>query len=107
MNPGRPSRIEGYEIRPLGDIEGDFTGLHLSMVTVLPRAPSKELHRHDDDAELWLIAGGRGLVTYDGGKELGVRSGDVIFCPKGGEHHIANTGEEVLSVFNIHMSLGG
>jgi mannose-6-phosphate isomerase-like protein (cupin superfamily) len=65
------------------------------------------MHRHDSDEELWLIARGEGVVTYDGDNEARVSPGDVVYCPKGGEHHIRNEGEEVLSVFNIHLSIRG
>ena len=105
LRPGKPSKIGAFEIMPLGDVIDSFEGLHISLVDVAPRSPSKEMHRHDSDAELWLIASGKGLVVYDGGKEATVKAGDVIYCPKGGEHHIRNIGDDVLSVFNIHISL--
>jgi len=106
LRPGSGTLLEGYEVRPIDRITHDYRSLGLSMVNIRPHSPSKEMHRHDCDEELWLIASGEGVVTFDGGKETRVGSGDVVYCPRGGEHQIRNDGEEVLSVFNIHLAPG-
>jgi mannose-6-phosphate isomerase-like protein (cupin superfamily) len=105
MKPTGGSNVGSYKILALDRIAQNYSGLDISLVKVMPNSPSKEMHRHDSDEELWLIARGRGLVTYDGGCEVEVGPGDVVYCPRGGEHHIRNVGEEILDVFNIHLSM--
>ena len=107
LRPGDGNMVGSYEVLPIGEIARDYQSLGMSLVNVMPHSPSKGMHRHDSDEELWLIARGEGVVTYDGGKEARVGPGDVVYCPKGGEHHIKNEGKGILAVFNIHLSIGG
>ncbi|RKY01391.1 hypothetical protein DRP77_09775 [Candidatus Poribacteria bacterium] len=105
FSPKPGSKEATYEVLPVSSIINRFEGMHISLVNVEPGKPAKEMHRHEEDEELWMILSGRGLVVFDGGFEAEVEAGDVIYCPLGGEHHIRNIGDEVLSIFNVHLPL--
>lgn len=53
-------------------------------------------HTHTGETETYYITRGTGAYTEDG-VEYAVKAGDVLFCPDGGTHAIANNGEDLLS----------
>ncbi|KAI1614171.1 RmlC-like cupin domain-containing protein [Exophiala viscosa] len=54
-------------------------------------------HRHDQ-AEIYYVVEGQGIVTIDG-KESEVRKGTAVFIPSNAEHGIKNTGDDALKWF--------
>ena len=54
-------------------------------------------HVHDNDSELFYLM--KGVALYnDNGTEYTVHPGDVMYCPAGTGHSIANNGEETVEV---------
>ena len=54
-------------------------------------------HVHENDSELFYLL--RGEVLYnDNGTEHTLHAGDVMICPAGAGHSIANNGEETAEV---------
>lgn len=54
-------------------------------------------HVHENDSELFYIMKGEALYN-DNGTECVLSAGDVMICPAGSGHSIANNGQEVLEV---------
>lgn len=54
-------------------------------------------HVHEKDAELFYLMKGNALYN-DGGVEVEVKAGDVMICPTGTGHSIANNGDEVVEL---------
>lgn len=50
-------------------------------------------HVHEKDSELFYLMKGQALYN-DNGVEVSVSAGDVMLCPAGTGHAIANNGEE-------------
>lgn len=54
-------------------------------------------HMHENESELFYVM--KGEVLYnDNGTECTMRAGDVMICPAGTGHGIANNGEETAEV---------
>ena len=54
-------------------------------------------HVHEKDSELFYLIKGE-AVYNDNGEEYTVSAGDVMVCPAGTGHAIANKGEEVVEL---------
>ena len=54
-------------------------------------------HVHEADSELFYLLKGEALYN-DNGTEYTVRAGDVMICPAGTGHAIANNGQEEVSL---------
>lgn len=54
-------------------------------------------HVHEKDSELFYLIQGQALYN-DNGTEYTVRSGDVMICPAGTGHAVANQGEEDVEI---------
>ena len=54
-------------------------------------------HVHENDSELFYLMKGEALYN-DNGVECVVSAGDVMLCPAGTGHAIANNGEEVVEL---------
>ncbi|KAK4935823.1 hypothetical protein LTR10_023188 [Elasticomyces elasticus] len=62
-----------------------------------PRTGHLCAHRHEQ-AEVYYVVEGQGIVTIDG-KESEVRKGTAVFIPSNAEHGIKNTGDDDLRWF--------
>lgn len=58
------------------------------------------LHAHDDMDKIYHVVSGRGVFLLEG-RDLDMRSGEMLIAPKGVPHGIRNTGEERLLVIAI------
>lgn len=65
----------------------------------VPAGASSPVESHDVH-ELWLVAAGRGSMTY-GDERLAVRSGDVVYVTPGRPHEVESLGPEPLEVFSV------
>ncbi|CCH32402.1 cupin domain-containing protein [Actinosynnema sp. NPDC047251] len=85
--------------------EADFTAFGAGRVpfeggrfTLEPGATSKpDTHQV---SECWMIAGGSGLLTYDGA-EHPVTAGDYVFFEPQKTHFIHNNGAELLTIHTV------
>ena len=55
------------------------------------------VHKHTDSEEIYFLASGKGILTYDG-KEYEMLSGDVSLCNIGHSHGFLATEDSVLIV---------
>lgn len=62
-------------------------------------------HRYDHAEMLYYVISGTG-VAGAGGKVARVRGGHTHFIPRGVEHFLANTGNEILSVIGVYTGAG-
>lgn len=63
------------------------------------QSPGRKMrvHKHLDNDELIFIHGGEGTLTLDE-ETIEVKTGDVVFVPRGTWHGLDNTGKEVLQM---------
>ncbi|NLL62875.1 MAG: cupin domain-containing protein [Ruminococcaceae bacterium] len=72
------------------------------MKLTLPIGSSVGLHVHADNQEIAYIISGTGTHLYNGKKEE-IVPGVAVYCPKGQEHSIINTGNEDLIFIAVVM----
>ncbi len=74
----------------------------LSLASRIELAPGASigLHRHDTDEEVYAIASGLGIYSYDGG-ECEARAGDIFTTKRGMSHALRNTGSDPLIFFAV------
>jgi mannose-6-phosphate isomerase-like protein (cupin superfamily) len=65
-----------------------------------PPGASIGYHQHENDTEYYIVHSGSGIVS-DNGKEVPIKSGDVMVTGDGASHSIKNTGTEPLVVSAI------
>jgi mannose-6-phosphate isomerase-like protein (cupin superfamily) len=65
-----------------------------------PPGASIGYHQHENETEYYIVHSGNGIVN-DNGKEVPVKSGDVVVTGDGESHSIKNTGTEPLIVSAI------
>ncbi len=58
------------------------------------------LHAHEDMDKVYHVVSGRGVFLLEG-RELDMRSGEMLIAPQGVSHGIRNTGDERLLVIAI------
>jgi mannose-6-phosphate isomerase-like protein (cupin superfamily) len=71
-------------------------------ITLEPGA-SIGLHHHNEEEDTYYILKGIATVN-DSGATRTVYPGEVIFCPSGGSHAIANHGQEPLEFVSVIMT---
>ena len=82
-----------------GPAELNDKGRLFSKITLNPGC-SIGYHVHDKDAELFYLI--KGTAEYnDGGELCTVSAGDVMICPTGTGHGIANKGDEVVELVAV------
>lgn len=105
-NDRRPSAVEkaqGGEGQVIGahwlTADNRPAGTHFKMAAAmtLPKGSSIGFHLHNDDEEIYLITGGRGLFTDHDGRQYSVGPGDLMLTFKGQGHALANAGDEPLT----------
>lgn len=81
---------EGYILRDMlldeSQLHGECT--YLSCITLEPGC-SIGLHAHANDSEIYFMLEGEANYN-DNGTKTAVQAGDVLYCPKGSTHSIAN-----------------
>lgn len=70
-------------------------GMNKIMKGRLVPGASIGLHTHEDNSEIMFITSGAGYVLFDG-ERVGLKAGDVHYCPKGHAHSLVNDGVEDL-----------
>ncbi|KIW62035.1 hypothetical protein PV05_02088 [Exophiala xenobiotica] len=73
--------------------------LTAGLATCPPRTGHLCAHRHEQ-AEIYYVTEGRGVVTIDG-VESEVRQGSAVFIPGNAEHGIRNVGDGELKWFYV------
>jgi mannose-6-phosphate isomerase-like protein (cupin superfamily) len=73
-------------------------GLEVGVYVLVAPEPDRQ-QAHEDD-ELYVVLGGRGVLTVEG-EEIPVREGDSVFVPAGADHRF--TGYEGLSVLVVFL----
>jgi mannose-6-phosphate isomerase-like protein (cupin superfamily) len=53
------------------------------------------------DSEVWMVACGRGMVTYRGKETIEVKSGDILEFEPNASHTLINTGGEPILLFSV------
>jgi quercetin dioxygenase-like cupin family protein len=77
-------------------VSGDVTPSDALTLGVAKLAPGEELHAHrHEQAEVYLVTAGEGLVTVDG-EAQSVGPGAAVFIPGNAIHSCANTGANEL-----------
>lgn len=71
-------------------------GRLLATLTLAPGCSIGE-HVHENEAEMFYFAKGRGVVTDDGTR-VEVKAGDAMTTPSGHTHSVENTGSEDLVI---------
>lgn len=67
-------------------------------LTEIPADSSIGLHKHsNNDEEAYVVISGEGLMTIDG-RQVYLKSGDVVINAPGGTHGLFNPGPEVLRI---------
>lgn len=79
--------LEGGEFHDKGRLFGKIT---------LKPGVSIGLHQHVNDCEAFYILTGEGIYN-DNGKEISIKSGDILYCEDGESHSIMNTGDRDLA----------
>lgn len=72
---------------------------------VIPPGASCGQHRHTRTEEIYYILAGTARMCIDG-RPVGVRAGDLITCPIGTVHGIANHGDEDMRFFVVEVFPG-
>lgn len=70
-------------------------------VNVLPPGASIGVHRHEGEAEVYVILDGRGSYINDAGEKIPVKAGDLAFCQSGESHGLVNDGDVPLRMAGI------
>ncbi len=66
----------------------------MATITLIPGASIGE-HTHENECEIFYIMQGCGTYLNEGAY-IDIAKGDVLLCPSGGTHSIANNGNEDL-----------
>ncbi len=79
------------------DGETQIEGSSFNMVATVNLDPGSSIgyHIHENDEEMYQILSGYGLYS-DNGRDVEIKRGDVMVCPRGEGHSIANTGKDPL-----------
>ncbi|WP_425805560.1 cupin domain-containing protein [Desulfitobacterium sp. Sab5] len=84
---------------------GDAIGcekIYVNIDYVKPGAESVKYHSHSRQEEFFLILSGQGVLRIDG-KEISIKTGDVISKPAGKDiaHQFINNSEELLQILDV------
>ncbi len=78
-----------------------FSSDHLSVgLNAFEPGQEHPLHAHDSMDKVYHVVAGHGVFLLEG-RELDMRSGEMLIAPEGVPHGIRNTGEERLLVIAI------
>ncbi|MDR2825668.1 MAG: cupin domain-containing protein [Deltaproteobacteria bacterium] len=70
----------------------------MAAVNILPPGCSIAVHKHEGNAEAYLIMSGSGAYTGRDGKVVRVKVGDVTICYDGEIHGLENDTQEPLQI---------
>jgi uncharacterized cupin superfamily protein len=84
---------------------GDAIGaekIYVNIDYVKPGGESTKYHSHSKQEEFFLIMSGTGILRIDG-KEIAVKTGDVISKPSGKNiaHQFLNNSSEILQILDV------
>jgi mannose-6-phosphate isomerase-like protein (cupin superfamily) len=83
--------LQGSEGRPLAPFNASWFSIEPGGTT--------ELDQHDV-LEIWMIARGRGVITYDG-NEVPVSKGDMLYFDSQHPHIMLNDGDEQVEIYSV------
>jgi mannose-6-phosphate isomerase-like protein (cupin superfamily) len=73
----------------------------MAAVNILPPGCSIAVHKHEGNAEMYVIMSGSGAYTNKDGKIVRVKTGDVTICYDGEIHGLENDTQEPLQLAGI------
>ncbi len=93
MRGGKGEVSLGFSVGPENQIEG--SSFHMVATVDLDPGSSIGYHIHENDEEMYQVLSGNGLYS-DNGRDVEIKRGDVMVCPRGEGHSITNTGDAPL-----------
>jgi mannose-6-phosphate isomerase-like protein (cupin superfamily) len=94
---------EGFEVKDTTPHPLEGAPKLLSLIAYAELEPGKALDEHPATGEEFhVIVEGTGEIVVAGETEP-VRAGDVVFCPPGAQHSLANTGSDTLRYFIVEV----
>jgi mannose-6-phosphate isomerase-like protein (cupin superfamily) len=78
----------------------DLTNARLLSKIIIPPGAGIGEHDHVDETEYYIILEGQGIANDDG-KDINVKSGDVLVTGNGAKHSIKNSGKSDLVMIAV------
>ena len=96
--PSEPGGSDGLTVRWV--INASQGAMNFAM-RVFELEPGKEtpLHKHENEHEAYVLAGGGEIETDDGKTEL--KKGSALFIPSQEKHRFRNTGDDTLRFIDV------
>ena len=96
--PSEPGGSDGLTVRWV--INASQGAMNFAM-RVFELEPGKEtpLHKHENEHEAYVLAGGGEIETDDGKAEL--KEGSALFIPAQEKHRFRNTGDDTLRFIDV------